>query len=93
MTLSKENMRVIAYTMELAVFMLLLRTAINWVEAVWIFWELGLGIMGAGIVLLAVIKDTRYDKLFISIFQFGFSLFLSDLHDFVLVLFGGGIIV
>lgn len=91
MTLTRNNVTVILYLVELSIVMFILNTAIDFAIGS-IYWEVGLGVMGFSIIFLCVMKNQRYDKLIISVFTWGLSFFLSDLPSFIVVVFGGGMI-
>jgi len=91
MTFTRKNGTVILYLVELSVFMFLLNMGLDTVTSGWA-WELGLALMGISIILLAVLKNERWDTLIISIFEWGLSFFLYDMESFILVLFAGGIV-
>jgi len=76
---------------ELAIFMFIINSLVDYATG-WIAWELGLAIMGVAIVLLAVLKDERWDKWILTLFSWGLSFFLYDLQSFVTLLFGGDLV-
>lgn len=91
MTLTRDNIRVIGYLVWLSIAMFVLNTFIDFIVGS-IYWELGLAIMGLSIILLAALKDQRYDRWIITAFTWGLGFFLSDLQSFITIVFGGALI-